>query len=111
MQRLKLIVAFADENGTWYRGTRERLIEAGLATAAMFPEGSEVWRGNGPVRAGDEPLWAVSMACGREAIKHRAFGPGCRQCYSSSEHHAQAHGKPGLCGLCVRLVRKRSSAA
>lgn len=68
MQRPNLIVAFVDENGTWYRGTRERLIEAGLATAVMFPEGSEVWRGNGPVRAGDEPLWAVSRTEGIEYL-------------------------------------------
>ncbi|MGQ0656675.1 MAG: hypothetical protein ACT4NU_01035 [Chromatiales bacterium] len=68
MPRTSLIRVFADVHGTWYCGTKERLISAGLATAAMFPENSEMWRGNGPVREGDEPLWAVSRTTGPEYL-------------------------------------------
>jgi hypothetical protein len=54
-----LIEVYCDGYGVTYCGTRDRLINAGLATAGMFPGAAETWRGNGPCRAPDEPLWSI----------------------------------------------------
>jgi hypothetical protein len=54
-----LIEVYCDGFGVTYCSTRDRLIGAGLATADMFPEPTEAWRGNGPCRLPDEPLWSI----------------------------------------------------
>jgi hypothetical protein len=56
------IEVYCDSHGVSYCSTRERLINAGLATSAMFPGRNETWRGNGPCRDPDEPLWSVQRA-------------------------------------------------
>lgn len=53
------IEVYCDGFGVIYCSTRDRLICAGLATAQMFPEPTEAWRGNGPCRLPDEPLWSI----------------------------------------------------
>lgn len=63
-----LIRTFSNEQGTWYCGTRERLIGAGLATAEMFPQGGETWRGNGIRPEPGEPIWAVHRTAGAEFL-------------------------------------------
>lgn len=63
-----LIRTFSNEVGTWYCGTRERLIHAGLATSDMFPQGAETWRGNGPCSAPGELTWAVHRTAGTEFL-------------------------------------------
>ena len=68
MKRRSNIRVFADVHGIWYCSTKERLISAGLATEAMFPEGAEVWRGNGPTRGNGDALWAVSRTNGPEYL-------------------------------------------
>jgi hypothetical protein len=54
-----LIEVYCDGRGVTYCSTRDRLIRAGLATSEMFPEATESWRGNGPCRQPDEPLWSI----------------------------------------------------
>ena len=56
------IEVFCDAHGVTYCSSRERLINAGLATAEMFPVLGETWRGNGPCREPDEPLWSIQRA-------------------------------------------------
>ncbi len=56
------IEVYCDSYGVWYYGTRDRLINAGIATADMFPDNSESWRGNGFYREASEPLWSVQRA-------------------------------------------------
>lgn len=56
------IEVYCDSRGVAYCSTRERLINAGIATADMFPGPSETWRGNGPFRGPEEPLWSVQRA-------------------------------------------------
>ncbi|MGE0388195.1 MAG: hypothetical protein AB7Q97_26015 [Gammaproteobacteria bacterium] len=58
----------SSEHGVYYRGTREQLINTGLATREMFPGRHEAWRGNGLVREADEPLWSVQRAEGGDFI-------------------------------------------
>ncbi|MCB1747883.1 MAG: hypothetical protein H6977_01115 [Gammaproteobacteria bacterium] len=58
------IEVYCDSYGVWYCGTRDRLINAGIATRAMFPSSRESWRGNGLSRAPDEPLWSVQRSAG-----------------------------------------------
>ncbi len=53
------IEVFCDTHGVTYCSSRVRLINAGLATADMFPHSGETWRGNGPSREPDEPLWSI----------------------------------------------------
>ncbi len=53
------IQVYCDSYGVWYRGTKERLINAGIATPEMFPSRQETWRGNGLCRDPGEPLWSV----------------------------------------------------
>jgi hypothetical protein len=53
------IEVYCDSYGVAYCSTRERLINAGLATREMFPGPGETWRGNGPCRDPGEPLWSV----------------------------------------------------
>ncbi|MBI2799742.1 MAG: hypothetical protein HYX63_05560 [Gammaproteobacteria bacterium] len=53
------IEVYCDAIGVTYCSTRERLIRAGLATRDMFPEATEAWRGNGPLREPDELLWSI----------------------------------------------------
>lgn len=57
-----LIEVYCDGRGVTYCSTRDRLIRAGLATPDMFPEPTEAWRGNGPFRSPDEPLWSIQKA-------------------------------------------------
>jgi len=57
-----LIEVYCDGRGVTYCSTRDRLIGAGLATPDMFPEATEAWRGNGPCRGPDEPLWSIQKA-------------------------------------------------
>ena len=64
----RLIRTFSNEQGTWYCGTRERLIGAGLATADMFPQGTETWRGNSICPESGEPIWAVHRTAGEEFL-------------------------------------------
>ncbi len=59
---------FCNDSGVCYASSRKRLIEAGLATAQMFPEGNEAWRGNGLLRDAGEPLWSVQRGSGSEYI-------------------------------------------
>ncbi|MCC7121118.1 MAG: hypothetical protein IT493_06135, partial [Gammaproteobacteria bacterium] len=47
------IEVYCDSHGVSYCSTRERLINAGLATPDMFPGPNETWRGNGPCRDPD----------------------------------------------------------
>jgi hypothetical protein len=56
------IEVYCDGFGVTYCSTRDRLISAGLATELMFPEPTEAWRGNGPYRHPDEPLWSIQKA-------------------------------------------------
>lgn len=56
------IEVYCDAYGVTYCSTRERLINAGLATPEMFPDPKETWRGNGPCRDPEEPLWSVQKA-------------------------------------------------
>lgn len=58
------IAVHCDASGVWYSGSRERLIDAGLATRNMFPQYSEAWRGNGLRRTADEPLRSVQRSAG-----------------------------------------------
>lgn len=58
------IEVYCDSYGVWYCGTRERLINAGIATRAMFPAADESWRGNGLNREPGEPLWSVQRSSG-----------------------------------------------
>jgi hypothetical protein len=53
------IKVYCDSHGVWYLSTRSRLINAGIATAEMFPAAHETWRGNGLCREPGEPLWSV----------------------------------------------------
>ena len=62
------IKAFQNEHGVWYSGTRDQLVNAGLATANMFPENGETWRGNGLFRGPDELLWAVQQGRGANYV-------------------------------------------
>jgi len=54
-----LISVEFDSQGICYLSTKARLISAALATEDMFPDDNEMWRGNGPCREADEPLWSV----------------------------------------------------
>ena len=56
------IEVYCDSQGVWYSSTRDRLIGAGIATADMFPDDDESWRGNGFFRQPGEPLWSVQKA-------------------------------------------------
>ena len=56
------IEVYCDSYGVWYSATRERLINAGIATREMFPASSESWRGNGLCREPGEPLWSVQRS-------------------------------------------------
>ena len=58
------IEVYCDSHGVWYCSSKERLINAALATASMFPDQAEAWRGNGPCREPNEPLWSVQRAEG-----------------------------------------------
>jgi len=58
------IEVYCDSYGVWYCGTRERLINAGIATRDMFPSTQESWRGNGLSREPHEPLWSVQRSSG-----------------------------------------------
>lgn len=59
---------YRNDRGMCYCSSRERLIAAGLATAEMFPEANETWRGNGPCREPGEPLWSVQRGPGADFI-------------------------------------------
>lgn len=56
------------EKGICYCSSKERLINAGLATADMFPDRNESWRGNGLFRDPDELLWSVQRGNGSDYI-------------------------------------------
>lgn len=56
------IRVFSNEYGVSYRGSKRRLIEAGLATEDMFPVVGEAWRGNGLHRSHPEPMWSVQRS-------------------------------------------------
>lgn len=58
------IDVYCDSYGVWYCGTRDRLINAGIATRDMFPSNFEAWRGNGLCREPHEPLWSVQRGAG-----------------------------------------------
>ncbi len=64
----KPIHVFRSEHGICYRGAKEQLIGAGLATREMFPGRHEAWRGNGLFREPDELLWSVQRANAAEYI-------------------------------------------
>ena len=53
------IEVYCDSYGVWYCSTRDRLINACIATPSMFPDADESWRGNGFSRSPGEPLWSV----------------------------------------------------
>ncbi|MCC7411805.1 MAG: hypothetical protein IT495_09240 [Gammaproteobacteria bacterium] len=65
---MKQIRVFRNEHGVCYRGTRDQLINAGLATRDMFPGRHEAWRGNGLFRESDELLWSVQRTTVHEYI-------------------------------------------
>ncbi len=58
------IEVYCDSYGVWYCSTKERLINAGIATETMFPTDAEAWRGNGSCREPNEPLWSIQRAAG-----------------------------------------------
>ena len=58
------IEVYCDSHGVWYCSTKDRLINAGIATKFMFPVGGEAWRGNGSCREPHEPLWSIQRADG-----------------------------------------------
>jgi hypothetical protein len=62
------IRTYRRENGIYYCSSKERLIKAGLATAEMFPDEHEAWRGNGLFRRPDELLWSVQRGNGTDFI-------------------------------------------
>ena len=53
------IAVYCDSYGVSYESTKDRLINAGIATEDMFPSTKEAWRGNGLERDASEPLWSV----------------------------------------------------
>lgn len=59
-----LIDTATDEHRTYFYGVRERLIRAGIAAPAMFPQGGEHWRSGGPSPDGSGPQWSVHRGCG-----------------------------------------------
>jgi hypothetical protein len=59
------IEVYCDSHGVWYCAVKERLINAGIATEAMFPTGAEAWRGNGSCREPHEPLWSIQRTGGK----------------------------------------------
>ncbi len=58
------IEVYCDSHGVSYCTTKERLINAGIATEFMFPTGAEAWRGNGSCREPHEPLWSIQRLPG-----------------------------------------------
>lgn len=62
------IKIYCSDKGVCYRASKPRLINAGLATAGMFPEFSETWRGNGLCRDPEELLWSVQKTRGSDYI-------------------------------------------
>jgi hypothetical protein len=62
------IKTYSNDRGVCYRASKQRLVNAGLATVDMFPERSESWRGNGLCRDPDELLWSVQRTGGRDYI-------------------------------------------
>lgn len=58
------IEVYCDSQGVWYTSTKQRLINAGIATEFMFPEAQEAWRGNGPAREPHELLWSIQRVAG-----------------------------------------------
>jgi hypothetical protein len=64
----KPIRVFRNEHGVCYRGTRDQLVNTGIATREMFPSRNEAWRGNGLFREQDELLWSVQRTTNNEYI-------------------------------------------
>ncbi len=62
------IRVYRSEHGVCYRGGKDQLINAGLATREMFPGRHEAWRGNGLFREADELLWSVQRADSQEYV-------------------------------------------
>jgi len=63
------IEVYCDSQGVWYTSTKQRLINAGLATEFMFPLEAEAWRGNGPAPEPHELLWSLPrLARGRYKV-------------------------------------------
>jgi len=58
------IEVYCDSQGVWYTSTKERLINAGIATEFMFPIDEEAWRGNGSCREPHELLWSIQRVAG-----------------------------------------------